>query len=106
MKKLLLFMLLLNLPAYANVEFDSENYGLVSYPEASIQSVETTLYPSYGVNVKFMNGETKYFMACTKSYATIMLEGAYMKLGEYYGWSPNYIESLMKKQDKAHLLNR
>lgn len=105
MKKLLLFMLLLGLPAYANVEFDSDNYGLVSYPESSILSVETTMYPSYGVKVKFTNGETKFFMACTKNYAPIMLEMAYVQLGKYHHWQDQYTYSLIKKQDKARLGN-
>lgn len=103
MKKLLLLgLLFIGLPTFANVEICNNEYCR-DYRENIVQSIETTENPNYGVIVRFKDGGYEYIQANTRASAVLMLNEGYESLKDYYNWSDNYFYNMLEKQDKAGL---
>lgn len=108
MKKLLILLMMIGMPVYANVGIcenagNSEYDGCVDFPEDYIQSIETIKYPTYGVRVNLKNGNHYDVPAETRGQAILQLIYAYESLQEYYGWDEHYQYQILDKQDKAKL---
>ena len=105
MKKILLVLsIFLMLPCYANVEICIDENHCRDFPENTVNAIETTVEPTYGVNVVFKNGDKLFLEANTRGSAVLMMMEGYESLKEYYHWSDDYYYNLIEQQDKAHLI--